>query len=75
MRSSRITRFVASMASLALGTFAFGQCDPPGGIPPGCCGSDPNCCETVCAVDPFCCETGWDGICCEEAQALCNCGP
>ena len=26
----------------------------------------------VCDADPFCCESGWDDLCVEEAQALCD---
>jgi len=41
----------------------------------GC--SEPNCEATICAVDFFCCEVIWDGLCAEQALALCNdlCAP
>jgi hypothetical protein len=46
------------------------DCFTPDG--PGC--SNTDCCIAVCAIDPFCCDTGWDGICVDEALALCSCG-
>ena len=46
------------------------QPDPNG--EPGC--SDQTCQDIVCAADPFCCDIGWDGICANEADDLCECG-
>jgi hypothetical protein len=40
---------------------------------PGC--NDQACCEAVCAIDPFCCDVAWDGICADEAAAICNQAP
>jgi hypothetical protein len=40
---------------------------------PGC--SDEECCNNVCAVDLFCCQTFWDGICVNEAFAICGVPP
>jgi len=46
-----------------------------------CCSASPTgsagcehgeCCAKVCAIDPFCCFTQWDGICAQEARALCQ---
>jgi hypothetical protein len=36
---------------------------------------DEACCNAVCDIDPFCCLDLWDGICAQEAFALCtDCG-
>ncbi|MFO0873017.1 MAG: hypothetical protein U0575_03480 [Phycisphaerales bacterium] len=37
---------------------------------PFCSGA--GCCTQVCAVDPFCCDVAWDGICVDEAKAICG---
>jgi hypothetical protein len=47
---------------------AANDCFSTGG--PGC--SDAECCEAVCAVDAFCCDVAWDGICVNQAFALCD---
>jgi hypothetical protein len=36
---------------------------------PGC--NDASCCTAVCIADSFCCSTQWDGICVDEAAAMC----
>lgn len=47
------------------------SCFTTGG--PGC--SNTDCCETVCSIDPFCCTNSWDGLCKDQANALCGgCG-
>jgi len=39
----------------------------------GC--SNEECCFTICAQDAYCCNTQWDGICVNDAIALCTtCG-
>ncbi len=68
--------------SLCAGS-AFLLCGNCGGLDAGSCyesnGSvgcnNEACCEAVCADDPFCCNTTWDGICANDAFAVCgNCG-
>jgi hypothetical protein len=49
-----------------------GDCCVANGTP-GC--DDVNCCQLVCSIDPFCCDVAWDGICANEADDLCDCGP
>ena len=62
-----------------------GVCQDPGVCGPGngdCCEAngtpgcdDKTCCEIVCDADPFCCDMAWDGICADQADALCGCAP
>ena len=48
-----------------------GNCNEPhDGV--GC--SDPACEALVCAADSFCCDVGWDAICADLAEMLCDCG-
>jgi hypothetical protein len=32
---------------------------------------DADCTATVCEMDPYCCNNSWDGICAQEAGAVC----
>ncbi|MHC4414149.1 MAG: hypothetical protein ACYS0G_02575 [Planctomycetota bacterium] len=47
-----------------------GSCCVANGTP-GC--ADTACCTIVCDSDPYCCDVDWDGVCAEQAQALCDC--
>ncbi len=46
-----------------------GSCFENNGTP-GC--DDAKCCAIVCDADPFCCKVFWDGLCADEAAALCT---
>ncbi len=59
------------------------QCpDDPPACGPGagdCCAAhaaagcdDCGCCGIVCDNDPYCCNFEWDGVCAQEAEALCS---
>lgn len=51
---------------------AAGTCCESTGLP-GC--NDVDCCNIICSIDPYCCDIAWDGICANEASALCDiCG-
>ncbi|MFO0873807.1 MAG: hypothetical protein U0575_07520 [Phycisphaerales bacterium] len=61
-----------------------GGCNTPPGGGSNCCFAhggtgcdDPACTASVCAVDAFCCQVAWDGLCANEATALCGglCAP
>ena len=45
-----------------------GDCCAANGTP-GC--NHLECCLAVCSGDPFCCASEWDGICADEALAIC----
>ena len=56
---------------------AFAQCGAPNTSDccapsqfPGC--SDATCCTKVCTLDPFCCDIGWDILCVNKANHLCE---
>ena len=52
------------------GSCAHGVCDYGGPLTSGC---DP-CVTKVCAADQFCCQAGWDDLCMQQANQLCNAG-
>ena len=63
---------VAELEFLGCGESGTGSCFAVHGTP-AC--SAASCCSEVCAFDSFCCNTQWDGICVNEAYAMCyGCG-
>jgi hypothetical protein len=61
---------VAELESIACGPSA-GSCFSSHGAP-GC--QDESCCHVVGEIDPFCIQEEWDGLCVDEANALCSPG-
>ncbi|HMG22540.1 MAG TPA: hypothetical protein VK607_14505 [Kofleriaceae bacterium] len=60
------------VCSEAKGSCVHSVCASGASLANACDATKADCVSEICAVDSYCCNVGWDGICVDEVELVCN---